>query len=420
MATTKKPGDSASKKKPGTGTSARPGAGAPTRPGTGQPTKPGTGQPAKPGTGQPTKPGTGQPTSPKKPAATTAPKPFMSADRAESAASRKATSTTSPVIPDDTGIPQTTIETPTTTGGVSVVQNQSTTVQDQEFANWEEAAKELYGGYYSIIQSVPELQDLLRKAYGPPMWSDAKFKYELEQTSWWKQNSSTARQWDLQSQTDPASAEQQINARIAEMQSLALSEYQADLSDSQLRKLATDSLRGGWTRQMVMNAIGIEAVRGQGLSQIATGFLGQGIRATANEYGVVLSDDAFNKWVSDIATGKESKETFQQYAVTTAKTLFPAIAQQLDAGMTFQQVIDPYKNVASQILELNPNQINFLDPKWAKAVSLVDGNQQRMMNFNEWGDYLRQERSFGYEYTSEAQSRAYEVANNLANMFGKA
>lgn len=286
--------------------------------------------------------------------------------------------------------------------------------------NWEDAAKELYGAYYAVVQSVPELQDLLKKAVGPPAWSDAKFEYELRQTAWWKTTTDSARQWDLISQMDPATAQQQIDARIVEFRNAALSQFQVDLSTTDLTRLAKDSLRNGWTQQMIVNAIGLQATKTSGgLSDLSSGFIGQGLKQTANEYGVVLSQQTFNKWVSDIASGKETKETFQQYALNTAKTMFPALSQQLDAGLTFQQIVDPYKNVAANILEINPDSINFLDPKWSRAVSMVDGNQQRMMNYNEWGDYLRQERSFGYEYTSEARSRAYEVSNNLANLFGK-
>jgi hypothetical protein len=69
---------------------------------------------------------------------------------------------------------------------------------------------------------------------------------------------------------------------------------------------------------------------------------------------------------------------------------------------------------------MNANMIDFTDPKWAKAITFVDqSGNQRPMSFSEWNDYLRQNRSFGYEYTSDAQSKAYQVANDLANLFGK-
>ena len=41
------------------------------------------------------------------------------------------------------------------------------------------------------------------------------------------------------------------------------------------------------------------------------------------------------------------------------------------------------------------------------------------MNMGEWGDYLRKTESLGYQNTTEARSRAFEVSNKIANMFGR-
>lgn len=288
------------------------------------------------------------------------------------------------------------------------------------YANWEEAAKELYGGYYAIVQSVPELRSILERAYNEK-WSRDRFEYELRQTSWWKTNADSTRQWDLQSQMDPASAAQLVESRLAEMKAMALNDYGVTLSDSQLRRLATDSLRLGWSQQLISNAIGLESTRTPGgMSQLASGFLGQTLRSTAREYGVALSDVVANDWLTKIATGEQTRQTYQTYILDSAKRLYPGLAKDLDSGSTFQQIVDPYRNVASQILEVNPETIDFLDPKWNKAVTFgADKGEQRTMTYSEWGDYLRQDRSFGYEYTSQAQARAFQVANDLANLFGK-
>lgn len=305
-------------------------------------------------------------------------------------------------------------------GGSVTVTAPATTTTTTPYANWEDAAKELYGGYFAIVQSVPELRSLLEQAYNQK-WSRERFEYELRQTSWWKTNADSARQWDLQSQMDPASAAQRVESRFAELKALAMDQYGVAIADSVLRRLATDSLRLGWSQQLITNAIGIEVLRTPGgLSQLAAGFLGQSLRTTAKEYGVPLSDSVSNDWITQIASGNQTRQTFQTYIVDSAKRLYPSIAKDIDAGSTFQQIVDPYRNVAAQILEINPETVDFLDPKWTKAVTYgADQGQQRTMTYSEWGDYLRQDRSFGYEFTSQAQARAYQVANDLANLFGK-
>jgi len=42
-----------------------------------------------------------------------------------------------------------------------------------------------------------------------------------------------------------------------------------------------------------------------------------------------------------------------------------------------------------------------------------------MMNLQEWGDYLRNTESFGYEFTSQAKDKAYATVNTIADIFGK-
>jgi hypothetical protein len=286
--------------------------------------------------------------------------------------------------------------------------------------DWETAAQEQYGGYYAIVKSIPEVATLLQKAVANG-YPEAKFNYELSQTTWFKTTTASARAWDISEQSDPASAQQRVDNQAAKIKSQALS-LGVRLDDTSVAKLAKDSLRGGWDETTITNSIGSQAMQSTtGVSQLRSGFIGQTLRQTAADYGVSLSDDTFNQFVNKVATGQESQSSFQQYALQMAKSLFPGIAAQLDAGQTYKQIVDPYKQTAAQILEMNPESIDFVDPKWSKAVTFVtDKGEQRPMNYNEWGDYLRQTRSFGYEFTSEAQSRAYGVANDLARLFGKA
>ena len=286
--------------------------------------------------------------------------------------------------------------------------------------DWEQAAQEQYGGYYAIVKSIPEVSALLQNAVAND-WSNDKFNYELSQTTWFKTTSTSARQWDLSEQSDPASTQQKVDNQAAQIKAKALT-LGIRLDDTSVAKLAKDSLRGGWDETTITNSIGSQAMQSTaGVSQLRSGYIGQTLRQTAADYGISLSDDTFNQFVNKVATGQESQNSFQQYALQMAKSLFPGIAAQLDAGQTYKQIVDPYKQTAAQILEMNPESIDFVDPKWSKAVTFVtDKGEQRPMNYNEWGDYLRQTRSFGYEFTSEAQSRAYGVANDLARLFGKA
>lgn len=287
-------------------------------------------------------------------------------------------------------------------------------------ADWTATAKELYGGYYAIIETVPELQSILMKAVNEK-WGENKFLYELQQTNWYRSTTAAARQWDLNSQRDPASAQQQIDAKATEINNV-VDTLGVQLDVATRQRIARDSLRNGWSEVQTQQAIAGEAAKTQaGVSQLSSGFIGTQLRQSAKQYGVSLSENTLNDWTSRIATGRDTTAGFQNYVKQTAKTLYPTIGTQLDSGLTFEQVVDPYRQTAARILEVNPETVDFADPKWSAALTFTTPKgEQRPMNFTEWGTYLRSNRSFGYEYTSEARTRAYQVAQGLANMFGRA
>lgn len=286
--------------------------------------------------------------------------------------------------------------------------------------DWREAAREMYPQYYAIVRNIPEIAQLLEKAINES-YTPQKFQAELEQTNWWLQTSGSAREWQINSERDPASAQRKIDEQIVVVRDLAQSSFGVRLSDERLTQLATDSLRFGWSNRFLQNAIGdVATTSTTGISQLREGYIGQQLRKTANDYGISVSDATFNKWVNSVAVGQESTATFQDYAKVQAKNLFPSISDRIDAGETFQDIIDPYRESAASLLEIDGGTIDFKQPDWIKAVTYMDDKgEQRPMSFTEWNDYVRQNRSFGYEYTEQAQRRAYQVANSLANLFGK-
>ena len=304
------------------------------------------------------------------------------------------------------------------TGGVSDVAEEPADTNIPE--DWRNAAREMYPQYYAIVRNIPEIAQLLEKAINES-YTPEKFQAELEQTNWFQQTSGSAREWEINSQRDPASAQRKIDEQIVTIRDLALSSFGVRLSDERLSQLAEDSLRFGWSNRFLQNAIGdVATTSTTGISQLREGYIGQQLRKTADDYGISVSDATFNQWVNKVAVGQESTATFQDYARVQAKNLFPSISDRIDAGETFQQIIDPYRESAASLLEIDGGTIDFKQPDWIKAVTYQDEKgQQRPMSFTEWNDYVRQNRSFGYEYTEQAQRRAYQVANSLANLFGK-
>ena len=284
--------------------------------------------------------------------------------------------------------------------------------------DWEKAAIELYGGYYEVIKNIPELRQLIGEAMSGG-WSDDKFQYQLEQTTWWRTTTASARAWEEQKTRDPATLQTQVDNRVADLRNQSLT-LGLRIDDASLSRLAEDSLKFGWSEEVLTNAVGMEALRSQsGVSQLRQGYYGQTVKAIASNYGIPLSDTVANQWISKLATGQENEASFQAYVRDLSKNLYPSLSGGFDRGLTFQQMTDPYAQVASNILEIPSSQVDFTDPKWAAAFTIKDDKGvQSQMSFGEWADYLRTTPSFGYEFTDSARNKAYQVANDLARMFG--
>ena len=289
---------------------------------------------------------------------------------------------------------------------------------------WEEAAAEMYPGYWAVVQSIPEIAQLLKDAYDNE-WEvgGAKFTAALQATNWWKTTTASARQWDTASALDPATYATYVTNQAAAIQQQSLG-LGIRLSDKTSRDLALNALRFGWDETLLTNAIGQAALEAgaQGFAQLSEGAYGQQMRAYMRQYGVQLAETTFNSFLNKVAVGQESLDSFQDYTLSLAKTLYPALTAQFDSGRTFEDVTSGFRQIAANTLEIDPESIDFTDPMWATAVTYQPDpatGEQRLMNLQEWGNYLRNTSSFGYEYTEQAKSRAYEVVNRLANLFGR-
>lgn len=305
--------------------------------------------------------------------------------------------------------------------GAGVISDVADTEADSNIPeDWRETAREMYPNYYAIVRNIPEIAALLERAVAQT-YTPEQFQAQLEQTNWFLQTSGSAREWEINSNRDPASAQRLIDEKRVSIRDTALATFGVRLSEERLTQLATDSLRFGWSDRFLQNAIGdVATTSTAGITQLREGYIGQQLRETANNYGIAVSDATFNQWVNKVAVGQESTASWEDYAKVQAKNLFPSIADRIDAGENFQQIVDPYRQSAAALLEIDGGDIDFTQPDWIKAITQMDdkGNQ-RQMSFTEWNDYVRQNRSFGYEYTEQAQRRAYQVANRLADLFGK-
>lgn len=288
--------------------------------------------------------------------------------------------------------------------------------------DWKIAARKMLGPIFDAYMADPELAKFVERMMQPGVeYDDKRFMAELMQTQWWTSRNQTQRDWFLFSAKDSTEAEHQISKKMQELKALAL-DRGLTVEDGKLRDAALIVLRDGMETQSALNWLGEQTVASTaGSTQLLAGYYGQQARQYAADYGIPISDITLQKWVGDIATGNQSLNSFKAWAKETAKNMYPALASGFDRGLSFNQMTSSYAQWASNLLEIPSESIDFTDPKWAAAFTMRnDKGEQTQMSYGEWNDYLRTNPAFGYEYTSQANDKAYQVVNELARMFGAA
>lgn len=142
------------------------------------------------------------------------------------------------------------------------------------------------------------------------------------------------------------------------------------------------------------------------------------LRQTAQEFLVPMSEESLEAWAVKMANGTLGEDAFQQEMVKKAKGLFPTLANQLDQGFSTRQAVGDYAETAAKVLEISPNQIDFNDPKFRRAIEQIDeGGNRRLLSLADAETYFRSLPEWKTTKNYAAQKAAVET--RIAELFGK-
>jgi hypothetical protein len=143
------------------------------------------------------------------------------------------------------------------------------------------------------------------------------------------------------------------------------------------------------------------------------------IRQNARAYGYPVSDAE----VQAALTGgmyngvAVSSESILQKAQKLAKGDYFHLSDQIDAGLSLEDIFGNYKRYAANVLELDESQIDFnKDPKWRAAFGTKESGQ---MGLGDWVTKLKSDTDYGWQYTKQANQQATDIGLTLARAFGK-
>jgi len=114
-------------------------------------------------------------------------------------------------------------------------------------------------------------------------------------------------------------------------------------------------------------------------------------------------------------------DAFHEYAKTVAQGLFPTFAPQIKAGIPTSFLLEPYRQIAKQMLGHDTELDFHADPKAMAALrGGVDPATGRSapMDIDQWKTHLMKEKAFGWERTPQAHLVVNSILNAIKEGFG--
>jgi hypothetical protein len=121
--------------------------------------------------------------------------------------------------------------------------------------------------------------------------------------------------------------------------------------------------------------------------------------------------------VEDAVTGiATSREDLIRKARLYAKGKYAHLSEQIDGGLTMEDLAASYREKAAKLLELDPLTMNF-DRDYSDALGSVD--RPRVLSMSEWETELRTKDKYKYSFTKQANQDATDIGLAIARAFGK-
>lgn len=264
---------------------------------------------------------------------------------------------------------------------------------------------------------VPELRSVLIEA-ARGSWTPTKLQAEMQATQWWRTNGASVRQYFAVRNTDPATFQAMVDAKLAEIRPQML---QLGVTGVDPRQLAEDAIKFGWTGDELRQRLALHLIdqsNRTGLAQdSAPDVMADQIMSMArNEYLVPFNRQDAERWAVEIYAGNRTEEQMRSFLARQSEARFPGLTAQ---GITPGEYLAPVRNVIAETLELNPADIDFLDRRWSGVLEVPNDNTGggfRPMTISEAQRWARSQPA--YSYTQGAGREAAGMAEAITRTFG--
>lgn len=281
----------------------------------------------------------------------------------------------------------------------------------------------------AYLLAIPEVRALLLEAVDPNKgFSPEEFAQRLYQTSWWRSTQAQVREWDATFAQDPATAQAQVRARVAEIRDIA-GQTGLSLTDPQLLEFATQTLRFGipTSSSEFRDALALLVPGFKGNAAGETGITPGGefgllfaqIKQTAHDYLMPLSDAEAWKMATQALAGDLNVEGLRVVWGQQAAARNPGLAAAIESGLTPAQFYAPTVGMVARELEIGPEQVDLMDPRWSQLLGIDDGKGgNRPMTLWEAQRYARSLPE--WEFTKVANDESASMQRRLVESMGVA
>lgn len=147
------------------------------------------------------------------------------------------------------------------------------------------------------------------------------------------------------------------------------------------------------------------------------------LKRIAHDYAVPVSDGTLKKIAGEGDVDPKKAQAFEDYVKMAAKGLYPTLAKQIDAGIPTAYLLDPYRQVAKQMLGEDHEPDFQADPKATAA--LTGGTDPATgrpapMSLDQWKGHIQTHPGFGWDNTPAAHEQVGQMVDALRQGFSQA
>jgi hypothetical protein len=285
-----------------------------------------------------------------------------------------------------------------------------------------------YGMAWAVINSVPEIKALFKKAYGDgkTRWSADKFRTQFQSSKWYRDHSESWRQAKILELSDPKAWKEKKDLQAATVERIISSQGLRLPSGVAVSSLVDAMLRSGVTDQAAILEYLQNYKTSKGLRVSADTTAGQGggavdqLQKMADAYGYVPSDkDFYAKAAAHVAFGQGGIEDYENMIREAAASQYPVFRDRLLSGAaTVRDIASPYIDSMARTLEISPEEISLQDENIQKAISAQYDDKGEAVTRSVWQFTKDLKNDPRWQYTKNAKDSMESTAVGVLKAFG--